>query len=231
MPKEASSRPSLADRVYDRLLEDIISGVYALNSRLPPEEQLASEVGVSRPVLRNALARLRDDGIVTSQRGSGNYVARRPNQSVVDFVPLGSITDIQRCYEFRIDVESSAAAWAARRRSDSDLEAMETAYAQIDSSYAIQDLGVDADRALHEAVAHATRNQNYISVLAALSQQISFGMRLSRSLTLVAPPERNALVQAEHRTLIDAIRKQDPEAATKAMHTHLTQAWERMFVG
>jgi GntR family transcriptional regulator, transcriptional repressor for pyruvate dehydrogenase complex len=229
--KVSSPRPSMADKIYDRLLEDIISGVYALNSRLPPEAPLAVEMGVSRPVLRNALARLRDDGIITSQRGSGNYVARRPNQSVMEFVPLGSITDIQRCYEFRIDVESTAAYWAAKRRNDDDLAAMETAYAQIDKKYAVQDLGVEADLALHAAVANATRNPNYKSVLAALGKQISVGMNLSRSLTLTSPPERNVLVQAEHRKLIDAIRAQDAEAAQKAMHDHLSQAWERMFVG
>lgn len=224
-------RPSMADKVYDQLLQQIIEGVHSLHSRLPSEEALAREMGISRPVLRNALARLREDGIITSQRGSGNYVARRPNQSVMEFVPLGSITDIQRCYEFRIDVEASAAAWAARRRSDEDLAAMEAAFEQIDISYAAHDLGVDADLDLHAAVANATGNPNYISVLAALGKQISVGMNLSRSLTLLAPPERNVLVQAEHRTLIDAIRKQDADAAQKAMHDHLSQAWERMFVG
>ena len=64
--------PSRADQVHDRLLADIVAGTYPLQSRLPPEEVLAQTCGVSRPVLRMALARLREDGIITSRRGSGN---------------------------------------------------------------------------------------------------------------------------------------------------------------
>ena len=144
--------PSRADQVHDRLLADIVAGTYPLQSRLPPEEVLAQTCGVSRPVLRMALARLREDGIITSRRGSGNYVTRRPDRAVMDFVPLGSITDIRRCYEFRADVESAAAAWAARRRTEADLAAMEAAQAQLAGSYRQQQLGVDADHQLHRRV-------------------------------------------------------------------------------
>lgn len=225
------SRPTKADSVYDHLLKAIIEGAYAIKSKLPSEDRLARDLGVSRPVLRTALSRLRDDGIVVSQRGSGNFVARRPNQSVMKFVPLGSITDIQRCYEFRMDLEAAAAKWAAKRRTDADLKAMELAYGEIDSSYMDHKLGVDADFKLHQAVAKASQNSNYIIVLDSLAEQVGFGMNLSRSLTLISSPDRNALVQKEHREIIDAIRTQDAEAARQAMYMHLSNAWDRMFVG
>lgn len=225
------ARPTKADSVYDLLLQAIIEGTYAVNSKLPAEDRLSKEIGVSRPVLRTALIRLRDDGIVISRRGSGNFVARRPNQSVMEFVPLGSITDIQRCYEFRMDVEAAAAKWAAQRRTEEDLDAMEAAYREISASYLHQGLGVDADFNLHQAVANASQNSNYIAVLASLAEQVEFGMNLSRSLTLIASPNRNALVQMEHRKIIDAIRLQDAEAASRAMHDHLSNAWDRMFEG
>lgn len=223
--------PSRADQVHDRLLADIVAGTYPLQSRLPPEEVLAQTCGVSRPVLRMALARLREDGIITSRRGSGNYVTRRPDRAVMDFVPLGSITDIRRCYEFRADVESAAAAWAARRRTEADLDAMEAAQAQLAGSYRQQQLGVEADHQLHLAVARASGNPFYVTVLESLATQIAFGMTLSRSLTLQGAPDRQAKVEAEHRALIEAIRAADPEAAAAAMRRHIIAARDRMFEG
>jgi len=231
MTTQKEREPSLADQVYERLLTDILNGSYTLQSRLPAEETLAQSLGVSRPVLRTALARLRDDGVIASRRGSGNYVTRRPDSSVMKFVPLGSISDIQRCYEFRADVESAAAAWAARRREDGDLTALEAAHERMDAMFMESELGVDADRALHQAIACATKNPFYMSVLSSLAEPIAFAMRLSRSLTLEATPERQALVQNEHRAIIDAIRDEDPELAAEAMRHHITAARERMFIG
>lgn len=231
MASEARRDPSLADQVYDRLLADIVEGRYPLQSRLPPEETLAQSCGVSRPVLRAALARLRDDGMIASRRGSGHYVARRPDRSVMRFVPLGSITDIQRCYEFRADVESAAAGWAAQRRDEADLAALEQAHLFMETSYRQQALGVDADQLLHRSIARATKNPFFVTVLESLAQQIAFGMQLSRSLTLLAAPARQALVQAEHRAIIDAIRDQNPTAASVAMRSHIMAARDRMFVG
>lgn len=231
MPNQKRPEPSMADTVYDRLLADIVSGRYELQSRLPPEEELAKECGVSRPVLRTALARLREDGMVASRRGSGNFIVRRPDDSVMDFVPLGSIADIQRCYEFRSDVESSAAALAAKRRDQEDLDALERAHDQFDRAYSRSSLGVEADQAFHAAIARATKNPFYVSVLDSLSRQITFGMELSRSLTLQSVPERQALVQDEHQRIIDAIRSRNPEASAAAMRDHLAGARDRMFVG
>lgn len=231
MTSQKKNEPSLANEVYERLLSDIVKGHYKLQSRLPPEAELAQICGVSRPVLRTALARLREDGMVASRRGSGNYIVRRPDDSVMDFVPLASIADIQRCYEFRVDVESSAAAWAAKRRDEDDLAALERAHLQLDAAYKQRSLGVEADQEFHAIIARATKNPFYVSVLDSLSRQIAFGMELSRSLTLQSAPERQAMVQQEHQLILDAIRNQSPEDAAAAMRDHITGARDRMFVG
>lgn len=223
--------PSLADQVFDQLLTQIVEEKYPVNSRLPSEQALAQSFGVSRPVLRTALARLRTDGIIQSRRGSGNYIRRRPDRQVVSFVPLGSIADIQRCYEFRVDVEGAAAAWAARRRDAEDLKQIENAFQILESSYIQQELGIDADQKLHLAIARASKNRFFVSVLEALGPQISFGVKLSRSLTLLDVPSRQELVLAEHRAVLDAIRKEQPDAAQEAMQKHITAAKNRMFVG
>jgi DNA-binding FadR family transcriptional regulator len=226
-----TQRPSLADQVYDKLLVNILEEEYPVHSRLPAEDVLAQGFGVSRPIVRAALSRLRDDGIVQSRRGSGSYILRRPDRQLISFVPLESISDVQRCYEFRIDVEGAAAAWAAKRRDDDDLAAMEHAYSVMEQAYQKNELAVDADQMLHLAVARASKNPFFSSVLESLSQQIAFGVKLSRSLTLLDTPARQELVLAEHRAVLEAIRLQQPEVASATMRYHITAAKDRMFVG
>lgn len=229
MPNTKS--PSLADQVYDQLLGKIIEEEYPVHSRLPTEEVLATSFAVSRPTVRAALSRLRDDGIVQSRRGSGSYVLRRPDRELISFVPLESVSDVQRCYEFRIDVEGAAAAWAARRRDDEDLAAMEAAYRVMEQTYQQNALGVEADQALHLAVARASKNPFFSSVLDSLSEQIAFGVKLSRSLTLLDHAGRQELVLSEHRAVLEAIRLRQPEVAQATMRHHITAAKDRMFVG
>ncbi|MFN3527175.1 MAG: FadR/GntR family transcriptional regulator, partial [Paracoccus sp. (in: a-proteobacteria)] len=83
----------------------------------------------------------------------------------------------------------------------------------------------------HLAIAKATKNAFFHDVLQSLGRQIGFGMKLSRSLTLLADPARQQLVQDEHRAVIDAIRNQQPERASEALRHHITAARDRMFVG
>lgn len=226
-----NKRASLADQVYDRLLMKILEEEYEVHSRLPAEDVLAQTFGVSRPIVRAALSRLRDDGIIQSRRGSGSYVMRRPDRELISFVPLESVSDVQRCYEFRIDVEGAAAAWAARRRDNEDLAAMDHAYQVMEQAYKENAMGVDADQMLHLAVARASKNPFFSSVLESLSDQIAHGVKLSRSLTLLDTPKRQEIVLAEHRAILSAIRLKQPEVAEATMRYHITAAKDRMFVG
>ncbi|MCF3935183.1 FadR family transcriptional regulator [Acuticoccus sp. M5D2P5] len=230
----AADRPlaeaSRAGHVYDDLMRAIADGAYA-DGRLPAEATLARSYAVSRPVVREALARLREDGIVASRRGSGSYVVRRPSPAVFSVVPIGSISDIQRCYEFRIDVEGAAAGWAAKRRTEADLAALRATHARMDAEAAAGELGADADAALHRAITEAAHNPFFSGVLASLAAQIAFGMNLSRSLSMRHHGARIELVQAEHAAIIDAITRGDAEAATAAMRHHIGAAQERMFEG
>lgn len=224
-------RPSLADQVYDQLLTQILEEEYPVQSRLPAEEVLAQGFGVSRPIVRAALSRLRDDGIIESRRGSGSYVLRSPDRQLISFIPLDSVSGVQRCYEFRIDLEGAAAAWAAMRRDEDDLVAMDQAYQVMAQTYEQHALGVEADQMLHLAIARASKNPFFALVLDSLGEQIAIGVKLSRSLTLLDTAVRQDMVLAEHRAVLDAIRLKQPEVAKAAMRYHITAAKDRMFVG
>lgn len=147
------------------------------------------------------------------------------------FVPLGSITDIQRCYEFRIDLEGAAAGWAAQRRSETDLQQIEDALKELEARHQEKQAATEADQRFHLAVARASHNPFFVSTLESLREKIAFGVNLSRSLTMLDEPVRQETVLAEHHAILDALRAGDAEAAEIAMRSHITQAKSRMFVG
>jgi DNA-binding FadR family transcriptional regulator len=221
----------LSAGIYERILELIVTGDFSLNSRLPSETELARRFGASRPVVREALARLREDGIVVSRQGSGSYVVKRPDQSALRFVPIGSLADIQRCYEFRAGLEGAAAALAAERWQERDMAAIRAALDDLEACVRSGRLGVDEDARFHTVIAAATHNQYHQSVQASLAPHISLGMNLSRNLTLLHTQARLRKVQDEHVAVVDAIAAREPDAARTAMETHIRNAHRRMFEG
>jgi DNA-binding FadR family transcriptional regulator len=225
----AWSEAKLSAGIYQRIFEIIITGEFAVNARLPSETELAQRFGASRPVVREALARLRDDGIIVSRQGSGSYVKRRPDTAVLRFVPVSSIADIQRCFEFRVGLEGAAAALAAERREDDDLREIRAAFDELEACIRDGKLGVDADERFHMAVAKATHNGYHVSVQSSLHPHIVFGMNLLRNLSLLRTAERLRLVQDEHRAIVEAIAAREPEPAREAMQRHIDNARRRMF--
>jgi DNA-binding FadR family transcriptional regulator len=221
----------LSAGIYQSILESIVTGEFAVDARLPSETELSRRFGASRPVVREALARLRDDGVVVSRRGSGSYVKRRPDTAVLRFVPVGSIADIQRCFEFRVGLEGAAAALAAERWEPSDLAEIKAALAALEDSIRDGRLGTEEDERFHMAVARATRNGYYVSVQASLQPHIVFGMNLTRNLSLLRAAERLRLVQDEHIAIVTAIEARDGSRARTAMAAHIENARRRMFEG
>ncbi len=227
----AEREPTLSDQIYERIFALIVEGEFPEHSRLPAETELAKRFGASRPVIRAALARLREDGIIVSRQGSGSYVRRRPDAAVLRFVPLASIADIQRCFEFRVGLEGAAAALAAERWDEDDLAAIKAALAELDECIRTGRLGVEADERFHLAIAEATHNHFHVSVQRSLQQHIAFGMNLARNLSLLRPAARLQIVQDEHVAIVEAIERRDPGAARAAMESHLENARRRVFEG
>ena len=225
------AEPKLSRHVYERIFEKIVSGEYPLHARLPSEADLGRRLGASRPVVREALARLRDDGIIASRQGSGSYVQRRPDAAVLRFVPVASIADIQRCYEFRVGLEGAAAALAAERWERDDLIEIKAALQALEECIRGDRLGAEEDARFHRAVAHATRNAYHASVQGSLEPNIAVGMSLARNLTLLRPAARLRVVQDEHLGVVNAIEARDPAGARSAMEAHIRNARRRVFEG
>lgn len=228
--KEASDR-TLSDTVYEQVLARIARGEFPVGGKLPTEHELSHGLGVSRPVLRQALKQLRSDGVIVSKQGSGSYVQRQPDQAVLSFAPVGSIADIQRTFEFRMAIEGEAAFLAAERRSAEQLARLRTSLDELDRCVREGELGVEADEDFHAIICAASDNHYFVSVRNSMHANIMTGLNLTRNLSLTKSAARLRLVQAEHEAIFEAIEKRDGEAARRAMRSHIDNARKRVFIG
>lgn len=219
----------LVDRVYSDILGRVVAGEFVEGQKLPTEQALTERFSASRPTIREALSRLRADGIIATRQGSGTTVVRRPDPDLPRFTPLETISDIQRCYEFRIVTESGAAALAATLADEADLADIERKFRQLDTVISEHTLGVQEDFDFHLAIARASKNQFFASVIASMQTQVVFSMNLMRNLSLVKTAERRKLVQDEHAVIVQALRRRDVSGAETAMRVHLENARDRMF--
>lgn len=208
-----------------------MSGDIPVGAKLPTEHSLSKDLEVSRPVLRQALKQLREDGVIVSRQGSGSFVQQRPEGAVLDFAPVGSIADIQRTFEFRAAVESEAAYLAALRRSDKDMQVLAKALAELDRCVLDGSLGVDEDEEFHRAVCAASDNQYFIAARSSMTRNILTGMNLTRNLSLTKPHDRLDMVQQEHHAIFNAIEQRDASASREAMRAHVDNARRRVFEG
>jgi GntR family transcriptional repressor for pyruvate dehydrogenase complex len=198
--------------------------------RLPSEDDMATRFGVSRPVIRQALTRLQQAGVVDVRWGSGSYV-RHAASTASSFGPVRSLNEVRQVYELRATVESGAAALAAQRRPATALAEMHQALAKLDEALAADAVGHEADLEFHFAIAHASGNPFFERVLQCLRMPMDFAISLSRSLSLTHPKERLRIVQAEHIAILRAIEAGEPDLASTAMRAHLENACNRVFNG
>lgn len=229
--RRSDQKKSVVDVTYQTILERIIDGQYPEHNKLPTEAALAAELGVSRPTVRAAVARLRESGLVASRRGSGSYVLKRPSTGFLKFTPIETISDIQRCYEYRIMLEGEAAFFAAERASPSDLTRMEEALVAMDSAIERREMMLEDDFAYHLRICEASGNPFIVDSCHSISQASHDAMTLALSLSLSSREVRLQTVQREHYAIYEAIRAGDGNAARARMQTHIRNARRRVFEG
>jgi DNA-binding FadR family transcriptional regulator len=219
------------DQVYEALLTMLDQHPLERDTRLPGELELARRFEVSRPVLRQALARLRAEGRIYSRKGSGHYVGERsrPDAPSLNFGALTSVPDVQALLEFRLTIESECAARAALRRAPGERQEIRSRRRQYERAIGAGGLGIDEDIAFHLAIARASHNRFLTMTLVAIGEEARFGIRLVRSLSARPSASRLAEVCREHAAIEDAIAAGDAGAARTAMTAHLSRGIHRLF--
>lgn len=223
-----TTRKSLADVVFERMHRAIKSGAYQPDERLPTEHDLAAEFEVSRPIIREALRRLREQGLVYSRRGAGSFVRALGMKEPLGFGQLENVADLLNCYEFRLTLEPAAAAAAAARHTPESLAAIRHALELMRDATNRQSHREDADFQFHLAIAVAAKNSYFSTAMEALKDHIAVGMKFHG-----ASVKREAAgltrVFAEHEAIADAIAAGDGVKARQLMLDHLTGSRERLF--
>jgi DNA-binding FadR family transcriptional regulator len=223
-------RVALSDFIYHKLFAKIAAGDYVQNQRLPSENELAQSFGVSRPIVRAALDRLRGDGLVYSRQGSGSYIRAETGEAVVSFGAIATIADIQRCYEFRIALETEAAFCAATRADEATIAEMNAAMGPLRNGAARYRYEDEADFAFHCAIAKGANNHYFLRTLMALKDHIAVGMKIGGT-CLVGSTRQIDRVIDEHVEIIRFITDRDADGAGQAMRRHIVQARARVFEG
>ncbi|MDX6350927.1 MAG: GntR family transcriptional regulator, transcriptional repressor for pyruvate dehydrogenase complex [Streptomyces sp.] len=210
------ARPRLYEQVVASLREYVQAERLKAGDRLPPERDLADRLGVSRTSVRQAIVALEVQGLVEVRHGGGTYLLR----DRLDAEPLEVMIDRRRrlpdVLDARDALETKLAALAATRRTDNDLEKIDAALAAMTDAVQRGELAVAEDQRFHAAVTAAAHSALLADFMAEISQPIAE----SRTESL-RQPGRPAQSLHQHQLIAEAVRSGDPEAAARAMHTHV----------
>jgi len=219
--------PSLADDVASALLARIVSGEWALHARLPAEKSLATSFGVSRAVVREAIARLKAEGHLQTRQGKGAFVAQALAPKKGFRLPAEADAHL---FELRAVIECDCAELAAQRHRPEDLAAMRQALAEMRAAIQAGGLGLAEDIRFHEALAQASGNP----VLARFAQYVGRGLRETMQLARLSTlryEDRLDDIEREHETILAAIAARDGAAARAALAAHIAKGKARLGLG
>ena len=218
-------KPKLAELVVETLRKRIGTGEYAIGSKLPTESQMTKIFGVSRTVVREAIAALSADGAVEARQGAGVFVIARAGMRAID--SGNRISDAINVLEVRMGIEIESAGLAAQRRTNSQDAAIHEAFHEFDRLLGRDEPTGKADFDIHHAIAAATSNPFYIEVLDALgTRAIPCDVTSPWRIETFLSREYQRAVQAEHWMIISAISEQNIEGARAAMRRHLVRSQE-----
>jgi DNA-binding FadR family transcriptional regulator len=217
--------------VADLISAEIRSGRLKPGDQLPTEQSLAASLGVSRNVVREAIARLRSDGIVQSRQGVGAFLLRTQSAMALRFETetLQELKGFRHVFELRAILEIRAAGLAAERRQPQGMKDLKAALERMRGSQKWEQGGVDADLDFHRAVAQATGNPYLVKVSSFITEQMRESIAKTRE-RLKSIAEIMDITIAEHVAIYEAIHAGSPTAARKAMSRHISNAAARLGV-
>lgn len=228
----AIRRPEkLPETVYGRILDIISSKGLTVGDKLPPETSLAQMFAVSRPVVREALMRLRSDGIIEARQGSGSYLSRPPPRRLMSRMQPANISSGLAGYEVRLALEPYAARLAAENRSAHDLTVMKRQLGKFEKLLHSGKNALAEDLLLHRSILAATGNLLFLTAFDPVASRVQDIMTAVSTMTQEDSDKRKAIVLKEHRLIVSAIEVQDGPGAARAMEQHLNSARRRAVDG
>jgi DNA-binding FadR family transcriptional regulator len=228
-------RSSLVDQVIERLLAQLQAGNWPLGYKLPPENTLASELGVGRSTVREAVRVLAHNGFLEVRQGAGTFViAVQPASESLLSQPVANDQTLQvrlrrakilDVYEVRRAIELEAARLAATRRDEDDLARIDAALARREKArqFALNEDYIKADLDFHVAVADAAHNPVLSELFGTFAEVLHEALAL-----LVADAPSRIDARNAHFELAQAIRDKDSAAAERATLEHINATIEKL---
>ena len=221
--------PSLTEQVTGKLRAEIKSGRYEIGQAIPTEQTLGSTFGVSRTVVREAISRLKADGLIKSRQGLGAFVSSTAGTQGFKITDEKGLRSARNILELRMGFEVEAAGLAAERRLTKNLSEMQRALKAMEQSVldGALERGADADLSFHRGICSATQNPHFLTFFDYLRPFLRKAILLSRRRSTVIL-KRIGDSQAEHNRIFAAIEKQSVEAARSATREHILGTLSRL---
>jgi GntR family transcriptional repressor for pyruvate dehydrogenase complex len=225
MPIHSIEPRRLYRQIADQIRTLIRSREFPAGTRLPPERDLARQLGVSRPSVREALIALEVEGLVEVRIGSGIYVLG-PRSNGEPGTTVQAAMGPFELLRARWVIESECAALAAKHAKRMQLDAIAEALQQMETMAGEHRQPLGGDRLFHLRIAEATGNGALVAVVKMLWEERT-GPLFAQLEHHYDSPDQWARAIGEHRVVLDAIAKRDPGAARLAMQRHLDKAYKR----
>lgn len=233
MPFRKVEPEKLSTAVIRQIEDLILRGILRPGERLPSERELSERLGVSRPSLRDAIAALQQDGLLTSKAGAGVFVGdvlgsafspaltrlfARNDDAVFDYL------------SFRRDMEGLAAERAARLGSDTDLQVIDAVFQKMKSAHTKRNPDDEAqlDASFHLAIIEASHNVIMLHMMRSMYQLLREGVFYNRQIMFKQRTTRDTLLD-QHRRINDALQARDADGARKAVEAHLGFVEDALF--
>jgi len=218
----------LPARIASHIGKEIAEGRIIPGEKLPTEHILAKTFGVSRSVVREAIAQLRNEGLVETRQGVGAFVMETLGRGSIriEQANLYDRESFRRLFQLRMPLEIEAAGLAAVHHDDADLKKLDESLARMTGAEKWTDQGIVADLIFHRALATATRNEYYPLFIGFIAERISLAINAARAAAILE--EIVEVTIAEHVAIRDAVATRDPLIARAAMRHHILGAAARL---
>jgi len=230
MPFQSIEPRRLYRQIADQIRGLIRSGEFSTGSRLPPERDLARQLGVSRPSVREALIALEVEGLVEVRIGSGIYVRAANGAKHADASAGEEVPGPFELLRARYLIEAECAALAAKSARRPQVEAIEAALDEMQREHDAGKQPIASDRTFHVRIAEATGNGALVHVMKTLWEERTGPLYRQLDQHCESPGVWEASM-AEHRAVLEAIAAHDAAAARKAMQRHMNMAYKRLSKG
>lgn len=220
---------NLTTELADLLRQRINSGQYTVGQKLPSSKYIETQAGVSRSVVREAVAQLKAEGILTSRQGVGVFVAEKPadNAFKINASEFACIYDAIKILELRKAVETEMCAMSAQKRTSAQLAKIEASFDMI-SQKNLQKLdSIQEDFTFHRAIAEAADNPYFLRFIEFIGAGVVPAREIVTQGVDTQVSDYIELIQAEHEQIVRAIRLKDKDFARAAMKAHLDNSISR----